>query len=77
MVEIPKDLKPGKYILGFRYDCEATAQVWSNCAVSEPTNQPHQASKQATNEHASASCCCLRVLDVLDFLRGEKTRDFF
>ena len=25
-------LKPGKYILGFRYDCEATAQVWSNCA---------------------------------------------
>ena len=25
-------LKPGRYILGFRYDCEATAQVWSNCA---------------------------------------------
>lgn len=32
VVRIPKDLKPGKYILGFRYDCEATAQVWSNCA---------------------------------------------
>jgi len=32
VVKIPKDLKPGKYILGFRYDCEATAQVWSNCA---------------------------------------------
>ena len=76
MVEIPKDLKPGKYILGFRYDCEATAQVWSNCAVSEPTNQPHQASKQATNEHASASCCCLRVLDVLDFCGGKKREIF-
>jgi hypothetical protein len=32
VVKIPADLKPGKYILGFRYDCEATAQVWSNCA---------------------------------------------
>ena len=32
VVKLPKTLKPGKYILGFRYDCEATAQVWSNCA---------------------------------------------
>eukprot|EP00756_Hemistasia_phaeocysticola_P013678 Hpha_TRINITY_DN15295_c2_g4::TRINITY_DN15295_c2_g4_i2::g.68426::m.68426 len=32
VVKIPADLKPGKYILGFRYDCEATAQVWNNCA---------------------------------------------
>lgn len=32
VVRIPADLAPGKYILGFRYDCEATAQVWSNCA---------------------------------------------
>ena len=22
----------GKYVLGWRYDCEAAAQVWSNCA---------------------------------------------
>ena len=27
VVKIPANLKPGKYILGFRYDCEATAQV--------------------------------------------------
>ena len=33
VVKIPENLPPGKYILGFRYDCEATAQVWSNCAV--------------------------------------------
>lgn len=32
MVHVPKTLKPGKYVLGFRYDCEASAQVWSNCA---------------------------------------------
>ena len=32
VVKIPAGLAPGKYILGFRYDCEATAQVWSNCA---------------------------------------------
>jgi len=32
VVKIPTKLKPGKYILGFRYDCEGTAQVWSNCA---------------------------------------------
>jgi len=31
-VKVPSELPPGKYILGFRYDCEATAQVWSNCA---------------------------------------------
>jgi hypothetical protein len=27
VVKIPTNLKPGKYILGWRYDCEATAQV--------------------------------------------------
>lgn len=31
-VVIPADIKPGKYILGWRYDCEETAQIWSNCA---------------------------------------------
>ena len=31
-VLVPKDLAPGKYVLGWRMDCEATAQVWSNCA---------------------------------------------
>eukprot|EP00040_Diaphanoeca_grandis_P015562 m.79529 g.79529 ORF g.79529 m.79529 type:complete len:373 (-) comp25223_c0_seq1:151-1269(-) len=32
VVKVPTDLAPGKYVLGWRYDCEATAQVWSNCA---------------------------------------------
>jgi len=32
VVKIPAHLAPGKYVLGWRWDCEATAQVWSNCA---------------------------------------------
>jgi len=32
MIKIPKDLTPGKWVLGWRWDCEATAQVWENCA---------------------------------------------
>eukprot|EP00090_Calanus_glacialis_P028498 TRINITY_DN45762_c0_g1_i1.p1 TRINITY_DN45762_c0_g1~~TRINITY_DN45762_c0_g1_i1.p1 ORF type:complete len:389 (+),score=86.00 TRINITY_DN45762_c0_g1_i1:65-1168(+) len=31
-VKIPDNLATGKYVLGWRMDCEATAQVWSNCA---------------------------------------------
>ena len=31
-VLIPKDLAPGDYVLGWRWDSEETAQVWSNCA---------------------------------------------
>lgn len=25
-------LKPGPYVLGFRYDCDSSSQVWQNCA---------------------------------------------
>lgn len=32
VLKIPENLSPGDYVLGWRYDCEATAQVWSNCA---------------------------------------------
>eukprot|EP00911_Craspedida_sp_UC1_P002861 UC1_evm1s2095 len=31
-VKIPKNLPPGDYVLGWRWDCEETAQIWSNCA---------------------------------------------
>lgn len=31
ILKVPASLAPGDYVLGFRYDCEATAQVWSNC----------------------------------------------
>eukprot|EP00419_Tripos_fusus_P016207 CAMPEP_0172728580 /NCGR_PEP_ID=MMETSP1074-20121228/92322_1 /TAXON_ID=2916 /ORGANISM="Ceratium fusus, Strain PA161109" /LENGTH=380 /DNA_ID=CAMNT_0013555843 /DNA_START=40 /DNA_END=1182 /DNA_ORIENTATION=+ len=32
MVKVPSNLKPGRYVLNWRWDCEATAQVWENCA---------------------------------------------
>ena len=31
-VAIPADLEAGDYVLGWRWDCEETTQVWSNCA---------------------------------------------
>ena len=32
VVKIPAHLPAGEYVLGWRYDCEGTAQVWENCA---------------------------------------------
>jgi len=29
---IPEDVPAGDYVLGWRWDCEETAQIWSNCA---------------------------------------------
>merc|ERR1719181_2551314 len=31
-VQIPVDLPAGDYVLGLRWDCEQTPQIWSNCA---------------------------------------------
>merc|ERR1719261_909502 len=31
-VLIPADLVPGEYVLGWRWDCEESSQVWSSCA---------------------------------------------
>ena len=31
-VLVPPTLPPGDYVLGWRWDCEMTSQVWSNCA---------------------------------------------
>jgi len=31
-LKVPSELPAGRYVLGWRYDCEGTAQVWSNCA---------------------------------------------
>lgn len=31
-VHIPADLPAGDYVLGFRWDCEETTQVWASCA---------------------------------------------
>jgi len=31
-VVIPEDLVPGEYLLGWRWDCELSRQIWANCA---------------------------------------------
>eukprot|EP00326_Haptolina_ericina_P005025 CAMPEP_0181202568 /NCGR_PEP_ID=MMETSP1096-20121128/18916_1 /TAXON_ID=156174 ORGANISM="Chrysochromulina ericina, Strain CCMP281" /NCGR_SAMPLE_ID=MMETSP1096 /ASSEMBLY_ACC=CAM_ASM_000453 /LENGTH=129 /DNA_ID=CAMNT_0023293099 /DNA_START=327 /DNA_END=716 /DNA_ORIENTATION=- len=31
-LRVPSTLPPGKYVLGLRWDCEKSAQVWTNCA---------------------------------------------
>ena len=31
-LDLPADLPPGDYVLGWRWDCEQTPQVWSSCA---------------------------------------------
>lgn len=31
-VDVPSDIPPGDYVLGYRWDCEQTSQVWSSCA---------------------------------------------
>mmetsp|Transcript_94636 Transcript_94636/g.131528 ORF Transcript_94636/g.131528 Transcript_94636/m.131528 type:complete len:205 (+) Transcript_94636:2-616(+) len=31
-VMIPKNLKPGRYVLGWRWDCEESNQIWQSCS---------------------------------------------
>jgi hypothetical protein len=31
MVKVPTEIKPGSYLLSWRWDCEHTDQVWQNC----------------------------------------------
>lgn len=31
-LRVPDHLEPGEYVLGFRWDCETSAQIWQSCA---------------------------------------------
>ena len=31
-VKIPDNLTPGDYVLGWRWDCEESTQIWSSCS---------------------------------------------
>ena len=31
-VFVEEDIKPGRYVVGFRWDCEKSAQIWQSCA---------------------------------------------
>ena len=32
LLKVPTDLPAGEYVLGWRWDCEMTSQIWSSCA---------------------------------------------
>lgn len=32
ILKVPADIPAGEYVVGYRWDCEATSQVWSTCA---------------------------------------------
>ena len=31
-VKIPDNLVPGEYVLGWRWDCEESTQIWASCS---------------------------------------------
>mmetsp|Transcript_26165 Transcript_26165/g.43282 ORF Transcript_26165/g.43282 Transcript_26165/m.43282 type:complete len:369 (+) Transcript_26165:58-1164(+) len=31
-LRVPESLEPGEYVLGLRWDCETSAQIWQSCA---------------------------------------------
>ena len=31
-LKIPEHLIPGDYVLGWRWDCEESTQIWSSCS---------------------------------------------
>lgn len=72
-VHIPANLEPGDYVLGFRWDCEQLAQVWSQCADVKIRGQgTAQATKPFSPWSGCEQCCevtrgpcanCSRCLD--------------
>ena len=64
-VRVPADLAPGNYTLGFRWDCEQTAQVWSSCAditvVAAPAPTPTPAPAPAVAAAAAVAAPPLAV----------------
>ena len=37
-LRVPASIAPGEWVLGFRWDCESSAQVWQSCADITITN---------------------------------------
>jgi len=74
LVKVPKNLKPGKYVLSFRWDCEQTKQIWNSCAdvtlVSpEPTNfatKPFSGQRQCTPCWRGLCAHCQKCIDKKD-----------
>ena len=44
-VRVPAHLASGEYVLGWRWDCELTAQVWAACADITIVNENEEKGK--------------------------------
>ena len=60
VLKIPEDVKPGDYVLGFRWDVEETAQVWSSCSditivAAEPAPTEYRCEKTTAGMQCVAS----------------------
>merc|ERR1712014_163784 len=53
-VQVPN--KPGEYILGWRWDCEETDQVWASCADIVITDGPAAPTPPAPTPSPSQQC---------------------
>jgi len=42
MIQIPANLKPGNYVLGWRWDCEESTQIWASCSDVKIVAPPSQ-----------------------------------
>ena len=31
-LQLPASLQPGQYVLGWRWDCEESTQIWASCS---------------------------------------------
>ena len=61
-LQVPKDLEEGDYVLGFRWDCEQSPQVWQQCASIRivAAESPPPAPQLAPLCGDAAHGCCLR-----------------
>merc|ERR1711924_521474 len=46
-LRVPEHLEPGEYVLGFRWDCEASGQIWQSCADSPLQQRTTSSSESA------------------------------
>merc|ERR1712072_1136134 len=49
-VKVPSHLEPGNYTVSWRWDCEESQQVWTNCADVEITVAPSSCPGRSLSE---------------------------
>jgi len=55
-LRIPADLPEGEYVLGFRWDCEQSPQVWSSCS-DVTIKRSGRATKAFSPARGCTQCC--------------------